>query len=170
MYKWYYAKDNQQCGPVNTEDLRKLYHSGEITANTLVWRQGMTQWARYCDVPELHVLQQQIYPSTPTPTTQSSATPSTNTFGLVGFILGIVSLLLCCCGLTAIPGLVLSIIAQVQISQEPTRYRDSWMAITGIVLNALVLIANLISTIFFFAAGKGLQEVLRQLQSSNIPL
>ena len=53
MADWYYAsKDNQQIGPVAGEQLAALFHAGEISRETLVWREGLENWLplrRSCD-------------------------------------------------------------------------------------------------------------------------
>ncbi|MFZ4683659.1 MAG: GYF domain-containing protein [Terrimicrobiaceae bacterium] len=45
---WYYAsKDKTQMGPVDDATLEGLLRSGEISAETLVWKQGMAGWLPY---------------------------------------------------------------------------------------------------------------------------
>jgi type IV pilus assembly protein PilA len=42
---WFYADNQrQQQGPVADSWLYSAYQRGEVTANTLVWREGMPQW------------------------------------------------------------------------------------------------------------------------------
>ncbi len=42
---WFYADNQrQQQGPVADSWLNSAYQRGEVTANTLVWREGMPQW------------------------------------------------------------------------------------------------------------------------------
>ena len=41
---WYYAKGNRQLGPVSSTELKQLSESGELTAEDLVWREGMVEW------------------------------------------------------------------------------------------------------------------------------
>lgn len=48
--QWYYANDNQRIGPVTEEAFQSLVASGTIRADTLVWRQGMSNWTRYAEV------------------------------------------------------------------------------------------------------------------------
>lgn len=45
MSQWYYAKNNQQQGPVSEEQLKQLVASGELQPSDLVWTEGMSQWA-----------------------------------------------------------------------------------------------------------------------------
>ncbi len=42
---WYYAHtDNSQIGPVPTSELRRMYMLKHISANTLLWSEGMSDW------------------------------------------------------------------------------------------------------------------------------
>lgn len=42
--QWYYARDDEQQGPVSSAILRKLVANGEISPDDLVWREGMDDW------------------------------------------------------------------------------------------------------------------------------
>lgn len=43
---WYYVDRHQQRqGPVDPEIIREAYRGGQITGDSLVWREGMGQWA-----------------------------------------------------------------------------------------------------------------------------
>jgi uncharacterized RDD family membrane protein YckC len=44
---WYYAIQGQQTGPVDEAQLDALRNSGQIEAETLVWREGMANWQPY---------------------------------------------------------------------------------------------------------------------------
>jgi type IV pilus assembly protein PilA len=45
-FQWYYADaHNQQQGPVESKALIAAYRAGQISAATLVWREGMAAWA-----------------------------------------------------------------------------------------------------------------------------
>ncbi len=53
---WYYADHQQQRqGPVPAAQLQQLLGQGQITADTLVWCQGMAQWQPLHGVAELAV-------------------------------------------------------------------------------------------------------------------
>jgi hypothetical protein len=41
---WYYAAGGQQQGPVDDTQLDALVSSGQVTAETLVWHEGMPSW------------------------------------------------------------------------------------------------------------------------------
>jgi uncharacterized RDD family membrane protein YckC len=44
---WYYVEAGQQAGPVDDAQLAELVRSGRIQPDTLVWREGMTDWLPY---------------------------------------------------------------------------------------------------------------------------
>jgi hypothetical protein len=59
---WYYIKDDQRKGPISESDIRGLVENGTITRDTLVWREGMSDWQQagssylrehFTDVPPL---------------------------------------------------------------------------------------------------------------------
>lgn len=43
---WYYASGAEQKGPVTEEELVRLEGAGVVTAETLVWRDGLPNWQR----------------------------------------------------------------------------------------------------------------------------
>lgn len=50
MSQWYYALNDQQQGPVEEAELKRLFSSGTVKADTLVWREGMENWAPFSEV------------------------------------------------------------------------------------------------------------------------
>jgi uncharacterized RDD family membrane protein YckC len=44
---WFYADGTNRAGPISDETLRELVRIGKITATTLVWREGMSNWQPY---------------------------------------------------------------------------------------------------------------------------
>lgn len=50
MTQWYYASRQQQrLGPVQADELVRLFNAGHIALDTLVWREGLPQWQRLGD-------------------------------------------------------------------------------------------------------------------------
>lgn len=45
--QWYYAANGKQQGPVSQAELETLARTGVVGAETLVWRDGMPNWAPY---------------------------------------------------------------------------------------------------------------------------
>jgi hypothetical protein len=50
---WFYASEGQQQGPYPEIQLRDLIARGIITADTLVWTEGMANWQRAGEIPGL---------------------------------------------------------------------------------------------------------------------
>lgn len=43
--EWYYARGDQQSGPVSPQELKRMASAGEIAPEDLVWREGMDDWS-----------------------------------------------------------------------------------------------------------------------------
>lgn len=41
---WYYARNDQQFGPVSAAELKQLADAGSIAPDDLLWREGMDAW------------------------------------------------------------------------------------------------------------------------------
>ena len=56
MNQWWYENDGEAAGPVTFDALRKRILSGDINADTLVWTDGMHEWALASSIDELKSL------------------------------------------------------------------------------------------------------------------
>ena len=63
--KYYAALGGRQAGPFNFSALQQHIQSGELTPQTLVWREGMSTWIAAEQVPELKSLFNSIPPPLP---------------------------------------------------------------------------------------------------------
>ena len=45
--RWFYEEAGEPAGPISTQSLRALLQSGSIDGETLVWCEGMPDWAPY---------------------------------------------------------------------------------------------------------------------------
>ena len=50
---FFLSVNGQQQGPFNMPILQQMAQTGQMTPQTYVWKQGMTNWAFAKDVPEL---------------------------------------------------------------------------------------------------------------------
>jgi len=48
---WYYTLNNQQVGPVDEKEIKKLVASGVINQATMMWTNGMAGWAPITQTP-----------------------------------------------------------------------------------------------------------------------
>ncbi len=51
--QWYYNEGSERRGPVSHEELQGLIAQGVVGADNLAWREGMANWVRAGDLPEL---------------------------------------------------------------------------------------------------------------------
>jgi predicted Zn finger-like uncharacterized protein len=54
--QWFAMIEGKQTGPLSTNELTARVKSGKLTLRTYVWRDGMGDWKRTADVPELAIL------------------------------------------------------------------------------------------------------------------
>ncbi len=43
--QWYYARNEQQFGPISASELKRLADTGRLAPEDLLWREGMESWA-----------------------------------------------------------------------------------------------------------------------------
>ena len=53
--QWYYARNDQQFGPVSALELKQLADTGQLTPDDLLWREGMDSWATAINLRGLFV-------------------------------------------------------------------------------------------------------------------
>lgn len=62
---YFVALNGEQAGPFEPAEIRRLAERGELSANTLVWVQGMADWTAAGEVADLAVLFKSIPPPIP---------------------------------------------------------------------------------------------------------
>jgi hypothetical protein len=62
---WYYSVRGDRQGPISTEDLKAFISKGTLTADTQVWQEGMNDWKRAFEVPELGLVVPPLPPALP---------------------------------------------------------------------------------------------------------
>ena len=61
VVEFYVAVDGQPAGPFNVKKLLEMKNSGELTADDLVWKEGMEEWAKAGEVEDL----KRVFPNIP---------------------------------------------------------------------------------------------------------
>ncbi len=64
---YYLAINGQQVGPWNIDQIRQAISQNQINLDTLVWKQGMANWAKASEVPEIANLFGATPPPVPPP-------------------------------------------------------------------------------------------------------
>lgn len=80
---WYYASEGKQIGPISESELQALVQSGVIRPDTLVWREGLTNWLPYSQAGQAAASAPSAMPpatSDPTPSGQVICSECGKTF------------------------------------------------------------------------------------------
>lgn len=137
------GSDQKEYGPVSPEDLRRWVADGRANSGTLVRVEGSSEWrplaqfAEFADLlpPPLPPREPPAIP--PTTATDPTASQRTNGMALASLILGVLGILTC--GLTALVGLILGIVALRKMGggKDTT---DRGLAIAGTIVSAIFLL------------------------------
>lgn len=83
---WYYARGEEQVGPVDETQLKQLIDEGSLYPDDLVWRDGMPEWVEAREVPQLYGNQTAYAPEqTPPPPEPVAAAPQLHDPTYAGF-------------------------------------------------------------------------------------
>jgi hypothetical protein len=139
------GEDGKEYGPATAEQIRQWAAQGRVEKRTPIFVDGAKDWNFAGLLPEFAGL----FGATVTPpniaplprgTSTAGQIPKTNSLAITGLICGILSLMMCfCCG--GFPfnllGLVFSIVALFQISENPQLHEGRSLAVVGIILSAV---------------------------------
>src|ERR1035437_8467274 len=141
------GNDQKEYGPVNTDQVRQWIAQGRANARTKAQAAGTTDWKPLTDFPEFADAWQTAASPTGQPAPAAGAQPATappKTSGLAVTSLVLGCLGLFSCGITALVGLVLGIIALVRINKSNGRLGGGSLALAGTIVSAAFLILGLI--------------------------
>ncbi len=165
--KYFIAENGQQVGPLELDELT----AHGLTVNSLVWHEGLPQWERAANIPELHTLlginpqpptpppfgetilpePQPISPKTELGTYYTPQQPvimprPTNSAGTAGFILTLFAYFLCWMpGVNSTLGLAGLLLSFIGLFKEPRG-----LAIAGFVMSLIGLGGTLVFINSFF--------------------
>lgn len=152
MYKIIGA-DGKEYGPITAKQLGQWIAQGRATTATRVRLETATEWQTLDSIPEFAdaLAQPPTLPSLPA----AAPTPAkTSGMAITSLILGFLGF----CGLTAIVGVILGIIAMVRINKSEGRLKGQGLAIAGVILSAVFLV--LLPALAIPAAAKAKAKVL----------
>ena len=155
--------DQKEYGPVTQEQLRQWIAEGRADANTMVRSEG-GEWKRLSTHEDFaDAFPAQSAGGALPPPVSSPPPPyypeqrKTNGTATAGFVLSLLGFL-CCGPLLGVPGLILSIVALTQINKNPQTEGGKGLAIAGIVIGVISIIAFVV--LLFSGAWA---ELLREL-------
>lgn len=152
---WYYSTTgDEQRGPVPLEELVGLLRAGQVTDQSLIWREGMDGWKAAGEVVEVQqvLAQARAMPGaavSPAAGAPVVTIPQQNAMALTSMVLGILSLVLGTLIVTAIPGVICGHIARRQIRESQYPQGGDGMAIAGLILGYLSIIFTVALILLF---------------------
>jgi uncharacterized membrane protein YbaN (DUF454 family) len=130
------GSDQKEYGPVTGEQLRQWIVEGRLGAQTKVQIEGAAEWKLLAEVPELEEALRNRVP--PLPTTAPAASTKTSGLAVTSLVLGILGVFTC--GITALIGLILGIIAMVKVSNSRGALRGGGIALAGTIVSGIFLL------------------------------
>lgn len=129
--------DGKQYGPISPEDLRKWISENRVNARTQAQAEGAGAWQSLSDIPEFSGA---FNISSPPPLPSGAAATPGKTSGLAitSLVLGILGMFTC--GLTALVGLILGIVALVKVKGSKGALKGDGLALAGIIVSAIFLL------------------------------
>jgi hypothetical protein len=157
MTQWYYGSPAGQSGPVDERQLREMIAAGQLAPETLLWRDGMKDWARLDSLPELNsappgpYAPPAGYPGHPG---YYPVAPPTSGLAIASMVCGIIAVVSCYAGaLLGIPAVICGHMAMSVIRNAPFMMGGRGMAIAGLVLGYLGILFTVgFGTFVVFAA------------------
>ncbi len=148
--EWYYAKGDEQRGPVSENVLIKLVQQGVIRADTFVWNTSMPDWLPYGEV------QAQSDPLRTNDTVAAerylpSPEDRTEPLAIASLVLAIMG---CGCGfLVSIPAIICGHIAFNRINESGGRLAGRPLALGGLVIGYSMLVLSALGFIISIISG-----------------
>ena len=141
MYKIIGA-DGKEYGPVTSDQICQWIAEGRVNAQTKVQPAGSADWTRLGEVSEFaNAFGAPVTPPPITPTspgTAAAAREKTSGLAITSLVLGVLGLFTC--GVTALVGLILGIVALVKIKNSQGRLSGNGIAIAGTAVSAIFLL------------------------------
>ena len=150
------GSDQKTYGPVNGRTVQQWIDEHRLIASSLLQAEGSAEWRPVSSFPEFKVetppalppppiqpLPPQPAPLQPQPAPIAPAAPAQgNSLASLGLVLGILSVIPCCCGLPGYAGLIVSILALNQANALPDKQGKA-AAVAGIVLSCVGIASGL---------------------------
>ena len=139
--------DQKEYGPITAAQLRQWIVAGRANSQSQVRVEGATEWQALSDLPEFaDVLDSSTPPPLSAPASGSVPVAKTSRLAITSLVLGILSVFTC--GLTALVGLVLGIIAMVKIKHSRGALGGNGLALAGTILSGIFVVLLPVFAIF----------------------
>jgi len=174
MADWFYGKDNTQHGPVSDLEIRNLISSGEIQTETIIWREGMTEWLPLKNVQEFQALSATSGQPSGMVDSRTAANPydppqtyagqqshvgtiPTDGLAIASLVCGILAVIVCYIwALFGIPAVIFGHMSLKKITNSATPISGNGMAIAGLVTGYIGIGIQIIMILTLFSVGIGM--------------
>ena len=128
--------DGKEYGPISAEQIRQWLAEGRVNSQTQIKSANATDWQTLAALPEF-AAELATHPAVSPPSLPTSAA-ATKTSGLAiaSLVLGVLGF----CGVTAVVGLILGIVALVKINRSQGGLTGNAFAIAGICVSGCMLL------------------------------
>ncbi|MEJ0088813.1 MAG: DUF4190 domain-containing protein [Limisphaerales bacterium] len=129
--------DQKEYGPIPANDLRQWIADGRANAQTKTRAEGASEWKVLADFPEFA----DVLPNSPPPrlTSVPAGIPSrTSGLAVTSLVLGILGMF--SCGLTALFGLILGIVAMLKVKNSRGALSGHGLALAGTIVSGVALL------------------------------
>jgi prepilin-type processing-associated H-X9-DG protein len=135
--------NQKEYGPVSADQIRQWIAQGRANSQTKAQAAGTTDWKPLADFQEFADALQTAAPPAgqPTPTAgpqPPAAPPKANGLAITSLVLGCLGLF--SCGITALMGLILGIMALVRINKSHGQLDGKGIALAGTIVSAVFLL------------------------------
>lgn len=156
MYK-IIGGDQKEYGPVSADELRAWIQQNRADARTRVRVEGRAEWQTLGELAEFAVLLAGQSPA-------MNVAAKTSGLAITSLVLGVLGAV--SCGLTALVGLVLGIVALVKINKSQGRLSGSGLAIAGIAVSGILLLVAITAAMLLPALARAKSKA-EQIQCVN---
>jgi prepilin-type processing-associated H-X9-DG protein len=132
--------DGKEYGSVTADQLRQWIADGRANAQTRMRIEGATEWKSLAEFPEFQAaLDGAAPPSLPpaAPVAASAAPPKMSGMAITSLVLGILGIVTC--GITALAGLILGIVAMVKVKNSGGKLGGGGLALAGTIVSGILL-------------------------------
>jgi len=128
------GSDQKEYGPVAAEQVRQWLKEGRLNAQSKVRPEGGAGWQPLSALPEFAGDCSSVPPAPPI---QASGGPArTSGLAIASLVCGVLGM----CGITALAGLVMGIVALTKINHSQGRLKGGGLAVAGICVSGLMML------------------------------
>jgi type II secretory pathway pseudopilin PulG len=130
--------DQKEYGPVTGEQLQKWITDNRVHARTQVRVEGATGWQSLSEIPEFQAALKSATPPTGSPVAAPVTPLKTSGMAVTSLVLGILGMFTC--GITALAGLILGIVAMLKVKNSGGRLGGGGLALAGTIVSGIFLL------------------------------